>query len=127
MTLINSLTGEIPEALFNISSLRIFDLPSNNLSGTLPSSMCCNLPSLEVISLSWNQLKGKIPSSLSHSQELRTLSLSFNQFTGSIPLGIGNLSKLEELYLGINNLTGNLSPSSQVLNFNLSKFSINSY
>ncbi|KAJ9691207.1 hypothetical protein PVL29_013399 [Vitis rotundifolia] len=75
--------GEIPQLLFNISSLRFLSLVANNL-------------------------EGEIPSNLSHCRELRVLSLSFNQFTGGIPQAIGSLSNLEGLYLDHNKLTGGI-------------------
>ncbi|RVW25346.1 putative LRR receptor-like serine/threonine-protein kinase [Vitis vinifera] len=74
--------GEIPQSLFNISSLRFLDLEINNLEGEI--------------------------SSFSHCRELRVLKLSINQFTGGIPQALGSLSNLEELYLGYNKLTGGI-------------------
>ena len=103
--------GEIPQTLFNLSSLRNFELGSNNLGGILPTDMCYSLPRLQVINLSQNQLKGEIPPSLSNCGELQVLGLSINEFIGRIPSGIGNLSGIEKIYLGGNNLMGTI-PSS---------------
>nr|CAN72497.1 hypothetical protein VITISV_010512 [Vitis vinifera] len=75
--------GEIPQSLFNISSLRFLNLEINNLEDD------------EI-------------SSFSHCRELRVLKLSINQFIGGIPQALGSLSNLEELYLGYNKLTGGI-------------------
>ena len=79
----NCVAGEIPQSLFNISSLRFLNLEINNLEDD------------EI-------------SSFSHCRELRVLKLSINQFIGGIPQALGSLSNLEELYLGYNKLTGGI-------------------
>ena len=84
--------GEIPQLLFNISSLRFLNLAVNNL-------------------------EGEISFSLSQCRELQVISLSFNQFIGGIPQAIGSLSNLEKLYLGYNKLIGTLFLSSNFFFF----------
>jgi len=75
-------TGEIPFALFNISSLRDISLGSNNLNGTLPDEMCNQLPQLELFFLYNNFLEGTIPRSIGNCTLLQKLYLQNNLFTG---------------------------------------------
>ncbi|KAL3641345.1 hypothetical protein CASFOL_016313 [Castilleja foliolosa] len=96
------LTGPIPHGLFNLSSVRVFQMVFSGLSGTLPSDMCNNLPNLIFLSLSANQIEGQIPRNILKCRVLKGLSLSENRFNGEIPSEIGSLSMLRELYLGLN-------------------------
>ncbi|KAM7515065.1 hypothetical protein LguiA_004648 [Lonicera macranthoides] len=98
--------------IFNISSLRVIDLSSNDLYCSLPVDVCSHyVPKLERIYLPFNRFEGRIPSNLYKCKELQYLSLAFNEFSGSIPMEIGNLTRLKQLYLGYNNLEGKI-PSS---------------
>ncbi|KAM7519101.1 hypothetical protein LguiB_018063 [Lonicera macranthoides] len=101
----NPITGSVPDVIFNISSLRVIDLSSNDLYGSLPVDVCSRyVPKLERIYLPFNQFEGRIPSNFYKRKELQYLSLAFNEFTGSIPMEIGNLTRLKHLYIGYNNL-----------------------
>ncbi len=101
----NALTGAIPAALGNLTSLESLDLTSNNLSGPIPAALG-SLSNLESLWLRGNQLTGPIPDALGSLSNLETLSLDFNKLTGSIPVTLGSLSNLHSLYLGLNELTG---------------------
>ena len=70
------------------------DLPTNNLSGTLPSSLSA-LTNLTQLFLINNQLSGSIPSSLSALTNLQNLILSNNQLSGSIPSSLDTAYQLE--------------------------------
>jgi hypothetical protein len=86
------------------------DLPSNNLTGTLPVELG-NLKGLRRVELSQNHISGPIPSEIGQLSELTFFSAYNNELSGSIPSEVGNLQKLELLQLGSNNLAGAL-PSS---------------
>ncbi|KAK2965321.1 hypothetical protein RJ640_013784 [Escallonia rubra] len=106
-----STAGELPRTVFNISSLVSFDIPNNEIAGSLPADLCYLLPMLEHINVGINQFTGEIPSSLPHCESLQLIALSANKFTGIIPKDIGNLSMLEKVYLGGNQLTGTIPHS----------------
>ena len=106
----NGLSGELPDALGNLSNLEYLHLGTNNLSGGIPDALG-NLSNLEYLSLSFNALSGEIPSSLGNLSNLEYLSLSFNALSGEIPSSLGNLSNLESLDLYLNDLSGGI-PSS---------------
>jgi len=83
------------------------ELPSNNLTGTLPSELYM-LPYLRLINLEENQIHGTIPTTLGLTQKLRFLNLGFNSLTAQIPLQMANMTFLDELLLNNNQLTGTL-------------------
>ena len=59
----NQLTGQVPESLGDLSSLKVLTLWSNQLTGMIPASLV-RLTSLEKLYLSQNQFTGCIPSAL---------------------------------------------------------------
>ncbi|WCJ40495.1 receptor like protein 14 [Euphorbia peplus] len=87
----NSLTGSIPEAFLNLSTLLTLDLSDNNLSGSIPEAVVA-LPSLRVLLLGGNQLKGFIPKWFCQLNSISIMDLSGNFFSGSIPHCFYNLS-----------------------------------
>ncbi|KAK3017043.1 hypothetical protein RJ639_006255 [Escallonia herrerae] len=102
--------SELPKAIFNVSSLVILDLGYNEIEGSLPKDVCSLLSSLELFRLYSNRVSGKMPSPLSDCSSLQILDFSLNSFTGSIPGDIWNVSTLQELYLRRNNLVGTIPP-----------------
>ena len=103
----NSLTGEIPPELGNLTNLEWLSLDNNSLTGEIPSELG-DLSSLEVLWLYNNSLTGEIPSELGDLSNLEELSLSYNSLTDEIPPELGSLSSLEDLWLDSNSLTGEI-------------------
>ena len=101
----NNMTGFLPAALGNLTSLQHLDLHSNQLSGPIPPELG-SLTGLYNLYLAGNQLSGSIPSELGNLTNLYYLFLNSNQLTGSIPSTLGNLTNLQELNLFYNQLTG---------------------
>jgi len=128
----NNLVGTIPAAMMTgLTSLKILDLSSNTLTGTIPAlpsaltqlylyinSLSGTIPALPSglidLDLGSNQLTGSIPTLPAG---LTLLDLTFNQLSGGIPvLPTG----LVTTYLYVNKLTGTIPaiPTSAV-NFNV--------
>ena len=101
----NSLTGQIPADLGNLSNLGWLALGGNSLSGPIPAALG-RLSNLEWLSLSNNELSGPIPAWLGTLSDLEFLYLFGNALTGPIPTTLGDLSNLESLSLGSNELSG---------------------
>ena len=99
------LTGPIPAALGNLSNLRSLILVGNALTGPIPAALA-TLPRLSSLNLSGNALSGPIPASLGNLSGLSLLSLSGNALSGPIPASLGNLSGLRWLNLSGNALSG---------------------
>src|SRR4051812_13246054 len=57
------------------------------------------------IALPTNNLIGSLPSSIGTLTKLKVLSLGSNQLSGTIPNEIGNLTSLQTLLLGVNNFS----------------------
>lgn len=85
------------------------ELPSNNLTGTLPSELYM-LPYLRILNLEGNQIEGAIPYTLGLCPKLRFLNLGNNRLSGTIPQQIANCTFLDELLLNHNQLTGIIPP-----------------
>ncbi|RVW60168.1 Leucine-rich repeat receptor protein kinase MSL1 [Vitis vinifera] len=99
--------------------IEVLILASNNLHGTIPSSIgiLCNL---KYLNLGFNNLTGSLPtflevpencSSESPLPNLTHLSLSSNQLTGKLPEWLGELEELVELRMDDNNLQGRIPAS----------------
>ncbi|XP_028548422.1 receptor-like protein 7, partial [Dendrobium catenatum] len=100
----NSLSGPIPQTIFNLPQLQTLLLPKNQLSGQLPEFSEASL--LKHIDLSNNQLQGKIPMSLFRLSELVKFSLANNNFNGFFQLNsILLLKKLSYLDLSDSGLS----------------------
>ncbi|KAH9772118.1 protein NSP-INTERACTING KINASE 1 [Citrus sinensis] len=84
--------------------------PSQNLSGTLSSSIG-NLTNLQLVLLQNNNISGHIPTEIGKLSKLLTLDLSNNFFTGPIPSTVSHLETLQYLRLNNNSLTGAIPPS----------------
>ncbi len=103
----NSLTGQIPADLGNLSNLETLALGGNALSGPFPAALS-RLSNLEWLSLSPNELTGPVPAWLGSLSNLDSLFLFGNALTGPIPGTLANLSRLQTLSLGNNELTGQI-------------------
>ncbi|MCE2399217.1 MAG: Ig-like domain-containing protein [Gemmatimonadetes bacterium] len=93
----NSLTGEIPSELGDLSSLEVLWVLSNSLTGEIPSELG-DLSNLETLGLNHNSLTGEIPPELGDLSNLEWLYLESNSLTGEIPLDFLDLSSLEWFY-----------------------------
>lgn len=104
----NSLEGNVPNAVGNLSSqlLKLF-LSRNHLSGFFPSGIA-NLPKLINVALQMNKFIGAVPDWIGTLTNLEQVSLDNNFFTGSIPSSFSNLSQLEQLYLHSNQFNGHM-------------------
>ncbi|RVX03953.1 putative LRR receptor-like serine/threonine-protein kinase [Vitis vinifera] len=79
-----SITGEIPEDIGNIESLKILDLTFNRLNGTIPVSFKQEdkeKTKLDFMFLSNNSLTGEVPIWIRSDTENK-IDLSYNNFTG---------------------------------------------
>ncbi|KAF9665301.1 hypothetical protein SADUNF_Sadunf16G0108500 [Salix dunnii] len=99
-----SFSGQLPESIGNLKSLKEFDVAGCNFSGAIPSSLG-NLTKLNYLDLSYNSLSGKIPSTFFNLTKLNYLDLSYNSFSGKIPSTFANLLQLANLSLSSNNFS----------------------
>eukprot|EP01018_Ginkgo_biloba_P040619 Gb_39895 [translate_table: standard] len=119
------LDGGIPVALERLQNLERLFLDNNKFRGRIPREIG-RLKSLGVLSLGLNMLSGPIPDTIGDLQQLRYLLLHDNQLSGNIPASLGNCFVLEMLDLFNNKLSGNIPPEVAALPnlqfyFNLSR------
>jgi len=82
-------------------------LMGNSLSGNIPPELG-NLTNLTKLSLNTNSLSGSIPAELGNLTNLTILYLYSNSISGSIPAELGNLTNLTKLFLNNNSLSGSI-------------------
>ncbi|POO00977.1 LRR domain containing protein [Trema orientale] len=108
----NILKGEIPKAIWNICTLRVMCIDSNNQSEYLPehtqSSSVYTYHSLEFLSLLGNQIVGSLPN-LTLFSSLKVLWLGSNKLNGAVSESVGQLAQLEVLDVFGNSLQGVIS------------------
>jgi len=92
--------------------LETIDVLSNSLTGSIPDSLF-DVPTLQLVYLSNNTFTGTIPVTYSNPVLLRDLYLDGNGLTGTIPPlpQVGRLRDLNELLLQNNFLTGTIPTS----------------
>ncbi|KAL5703693.1 non-specific serine/threonine protein kinase [Ranunculus cassubicifolius] len=107
----NSLGGNLPESIGNLSShLQYFILGRNLFNGPLPTSIE-NLVNLTGLGVEENSFSGSIPFGIGKLQQLNQLSFFSNNFSGQIPSSLGNLTQLYSLNMGNNRLDGTIPQS----------------
>ncbi|XP_011025621.1 PREDICTED: probable inactive receptor kinase At5g10020 [Populus euphratica] len=112
----NSLDGNLPAQLGDLSTSSSVDLSLNQFNGPIPGGFFTSL-TLMNLNLSGNRFSGPIPVQDSGAGELlvlpsyplmESLDLSQNSLSGILPSGIGNFANLRSLNLSNNNLSGQL-------------------
>ncbi|KAH9648337.1 protein kinase domain-containing protein [Citrus sinensis] len=99
-----SISGNIPQAISNLSNLWALALEGNKLTGPI-SLTFGRLQKLQGLDLAFNELVGSFPDELCHLARLAELVLFGNKLSGSIPSCLSNLTSLRSLYLGSNRFT----------------------
>jgi Leucine-rich repeat (LRR) protein len=100
----NSLSGELPSSIYNLSSLQIFQIQGNMFHGGIPADTGSRFPSMRILAFFRNQFTGPIPASLSNFTNLQLISLASNRLTGYVPPTLGKLQALQGLNLHNNKL-----------------------
>ncbi len=103
----NQLSGTIPSSLANLSNLEDLNLSGNQLTGTIPAFLS-SLAKLRRFDLSSNHLTGVLPTLFGSRATLQVLNVSGNQLSGSIPSALARLTNLKELSLSGNKITSSI-------------------
>ncbi|TQE00504.1 hypothetical protein C1H46_013860 [Malus baccata] len=90
----NGFVGELPSSLKNCTSLMVFDVGENKLSGLIPEWLGVGLPNLTIFILRSNHFYGSIPSQLCNLGSIQILDFSMNNISGSIPKCLNSLTNL---------------------------------
>ncbi|KAL0010012.1 hypothetical protein SO802_005120 [Lithocarpus litseifolius] len=108
----------------NLKLVRLIDLSSNNLSGSIPAEIS-DLSELCFLNLSRNHLMGKILEKIGSMKELESVDLSRNHLSGEIPPSMSNLTFHRLLDLSYNNLSGRIPSSTQLQSFDALRYTGN--
>ncbi|XP_065848965.1 receptor-like protein 7 [Euphorbia lathyris] len=100
----NNFHGDVSPLFCNLTSLLVFDLSNNNLSGHLPRCLGKLGDSALVLDLRNNSLSGKIPDTFASGCAVKLMDLSQNRIEGAVPKSLANCSKLEILNLEKNEM-----------------------
>ena len=96
---------------------KVIDLSGNSLMGEIPEEIS-NLSALNTLSLSWNQLTEKIPENIGSLRQLETLDLSSNHLSGPIPPSMSSMTFLSHLNLSHSNLSRQIPSGNQFNTWN---------
>ncbi|XP_028116800.1 receptor-like protein 6 [Camellia sinensis] len=105
----SGLTGKLPPLICQLSSLYVFDLSNNNLTGTILPCLSNFSDSLKVLNLKGNNFQGPIPHSYNRGNKLKMIDFSDNKLQGKVPRSLASCTELEILDLS-NNLIDNAFP-----------------
>lgn len=117
----NALGGKIPINLTTLHNITVVSLKNNYFSGDISDGF----DSVKILDLSSNLINGSLPSSFG-SNHLGYLNLSYNNLSGEIPPQFANKLPVNiTLDLSVNNLTGLIPESSVLYNQSIEAFSGN--
>ncbi|KAL6195530.1 hypothetical protein ACLB2K_031149 [Fragaria x ananassa] len=98
----NKFTGTVDPSIYNITSLVLFTVASNQLWGEIPKDMDQTLPNILYYRNCFNLMTGNIPASLHNITKIRSIRMSNNFLEGTVPPGLGNEPDLEMYNIGFN-------------------------
>ena len=109
----NNFSGTISKGIGLCGSLQVLDLGYNNLVGNLPQDLY-NLTSLVMLHLTTNHFDGEVDNAIGNLINLSHLMLGSNNFTGQLPSNLSSCTNLKVFTANANKFNGSLD----VLRFN---------
>ncbi|GFQ01225.1 probable leucine-rich repeat receptor-like protein kinase at5g63930 [Phtheirospermum japonicum] len=108
----NQLSGHLTQQFGEFKSLRDLDLSGNSLSGEIPNNIGNLSSSLEYLRLASNRLTGNLPENVGKLSNLIEFDISDNMLEGVVSMThFAHLSKLKYLYASRSHLILNVSPN----------------
>ncbi len=103
----NGIHGEIPRAIGELTSLRELDLQNNRLYRQIPAEIG-ELTNLTLLDVKHNALWGRNPVELWQLDNLRVLDMRGNRMSGPLPSELGEMSQLSHLVISDNLFWGEI-------------------
>lgn len=103
----NGIYGEIPRAIGKLTSLRELDLQNNRLDRQIPAEIG-ELTDLTLLDVKHNGLWGRNPDELWQLDSLRVLDMRGNRMSGTLPVELGEMAELRRLAISNNNFRGEI-------------------
>ncbi|KAL7196052.1 hypothetical protein ACSBR1_036140 [Camellia fascicularis] len=97
-------SGSIPMSLGKLVQMAYLDISGNNFEGQISNSFA-NLTQMTYLCLSHNSFSGQIPN-IANLSKVAYFTLRRNHFIGQFPCWVANLTQLVCLNIGLNELTG---------------------
>ncbi|PRP86710.1 putative LRR receptor-like serine/threonine-protein kinase [Planoprotostelium fungivorum] len=104
----NNLEGTIPSSISKAApNLVSLILKENKIHGSIPDSICDWAPTLQTFWIGANMLNGTLPTCVSQLVNLLSVNVSNNQLTGSVP-SLSGLTKIQFFSIYDNSFTGSI-------------------
>ena len=103
----NGIHGEIPRAIGELTHLRELDLQNNRLYRQIPAEIG-ELSNLTLLDVKHNALWGRNPVELWQLENLRVLDMRGNRMSGPLPPELGDMTQLSRLVISDNLFWGEL-------------------
>ena len=103
----NNLSGSLPSEVEALTELRTIDVSSNMITGSIPPG-ARKLSNLQSLNVEMNMISGSITSDFGMLTALTDLNLAENAISGSLPTTIGDIESLVTLRLDRNQLFGSI-------------------
>jgi hypothetical protein len=104
-----NMTGTIPSSLARWTQLKKINLPSNQLTGSIPLAFFSAWSdTLEDFGVGFNNITGTLPSEIGLWSNIVSFDVGNNDMKGSLPTTIGLLSNLGQMLLNGNRFTGTI-------------------
>jgi len=123
----NNLTGNLPEALTDLTYVRVLALSDNPYDSSEIPLFFTTMTSLEVLNLGRSNLTGTISPLFSNLTKLKYIGFNRNNLTGMIPATFSELINLEDADFDYNNFYGPLPSLANMPNIGFVNIRRNNY
>jgi Leucine Rich Repeat len=103
----NSLTGPVPDSIYNLTKLERLYLDRTELEGEIPTAIA-QLTNLEQYRLYSSKFGGTLPAEVFALAQLVELNIRNNTFSGGLSEDFQNLNKIQKIDVSKNEFTGSI-------------------
>lgn len=104
----NQFSGSLPDTLAS-SVISYYEVSSNALIGSIPSSLFINKSKLQFLLLDYNQFTGTLPTELSNLESVELFDVASNVLSGSLPSELSKMRALQRFFVNLNAFSGSVT------------------